>query len=249
MNVDFKSKQQEFASYIRDSVNNPAPSDVRKERMDMYKQLFFNNIDSFLASSFPVLRNLLNEQQWTELAQDFFAKHTCHTPYFSEIPEEFLDYLQNERDGRNDFPFMFELAHYEWVEMALAIDRQEPPAQPTNPDNLLEKTIKLSPLAWPLAYLYPVHRLCPEFIPEQPPAQPTFLIVYRDRADDVGFLEITPITYRLLEIVQSHQDGVLVDICLTQLAEELQHIEPQLITTNGLQILAELAGKSIVSWI
>ncbi|MGZ5536335.1 MAG: HvfC/BufC family peptide modification chaperone, partial [Methylobacter sp.] len=83
MKVDFKAKQLEFASYIRDPENNPPPADVQPERMAMYRELFFNNIDSFLSANFPVLRTILDERQWFELGQDFFAKHASQSPHFS----------------------------------------------------------------------------------------------------------------------------------------------------------------------
>jgi hypothetical protein len=36
----------------------------------------------------------------------------------------------------------------------------------------------------------------------EPPEQPTFLVVYRDPKDEVRFLEITPVTYQLLALIQ-----------------------------------------------
>jgi len=242
--IDFKAKQQEFAAYIRNPHRNPAPADVPPERMAMYRQLFYNNIDSFLAANFPVLRKLLNGEQWTELAEDFFAKHTNQSPYFSEIPEEFLAYLESERHNPDDFPFMLELAHYEWVEMALSIAKDEMTLS-SIPDNPLHASIKLSPLALPLAYQYPVHKIAPGFLPEHPPAQPTFLVVYRDPADEVNFIEITPMTYRLLEIIEQ-SEGIQTETALKQVAEELQHPNPDLIINGGLQILQELADKSVI---
>ncbi|MDD5113130.1 MAG: putative DNA-binding domain-containing protein [Methylobacter sp.] len=242
--IDFKAKQQEFAAYIRNPHRNPAPADVPPERMAMYRQLFYNNIDSFLAANFPVLRKLLSDSQWTELTEDFFAKHTNQSPYFSEIPEEFLAYLENERQHPDDFPFMLELAHYEWVEMALSIAKDELTSV-QSPDNLLQANIKLSPLAWSLAYQYPVHKIAPGFLPEQPPAQPTFLVVYRDPADDVNFIEITPMTYRLLEIIEQ-SEGIQTETALKQVAEELRHPNPELIISGGLQILRELMDKSVI---
>ena len=95
--VDFTSKQDEFTAYIRDPQNNPVPADVKESRMVMYRELFFNNIESFLSGNFPVLRKILSDQQWLALVQDFFVKHACQSPHFSQIPEEFLDYLQNEQ--------------------------------------------------------------------------------------------------------------------------------------------------------
>jgi hypothetical protein len=246
MSVDFKAKQLEFTSYIRDPENNPAPADVKKQRMAMYRQLLFNNIQSFLSGNFPVLRKILNAQKWLELTQDFFAKHRCETPYFSEIPEEFLDYLQNERDSSHDLPFMLELAHYEWVEMALSIAKEEVAAPNESMGDLLKKHIRLSPLAWPLAYQYPVQKISPAFLPVETPEQPTFLIVYRNQNEDVNFLEITPITYRLLQILQENE-RLSTEHCLKQVTEESNYPDPEMIIAGGLDILRELAEKSIIT--
>ena len=244
--VDFKSKQDEFAAYIRDPENNPVPADVKEQRMVMYRELFFNNIEGFLSGNFPVLRKILDDQQWFALAQDFFAKHPCKSPHFSQIPEEFLDFLQNERDSSEDLPFMLELAHYEWAEMALSIAREDMVACNQNLDDLLNRNIAVSPLAWPLAYQYPVHKIAPAFLPSEAPEQPTFLIVYRNVEDEVNFIEITPITYRLLEIIQEHEKPLAVD-CLKQVAGESNHPDPERIVEGGLQILKELAEKTIVT--
>jgi uncharacterized protein len=47
MGVDFRIKQAEFAAYIRDPENQRLPVDVKPQRMVMYRELFFNNINSF----------------------------------------------------------------------------------------------------------------------------------------------------------------------------------------------------------
>jgi hypothetical protein len=239
--VNFDHKQREFAAYIRDPENNPAPDDVPEQRVAMYRELFFNNINSFLSGNFPVIRTLLNDEQWFELAQDFFAHHVSHTPYFTEIPEEFLAFLENERDNANDYPFLLELAHYEWVEMALAISKDELVIGSTDFSDLINARVQLSPVASVLAYSYPVHKISPEFLPQTPSEQPTCLIVYRDINDDVHFMEITPLTYSLLAMIQE-QENMRVADCMQQ----IPHPNPDLIKTAGLQILTELAEKHIV---
>lgn len=246
MSVDFKAKQREFAAYIRDPEHNLPPSDVKIQRIAMYRELIFNNIDGFLSANFPVLRSILDDRQWFQLAQDFFAGHRCKTPYFPEIAEEFLDYLQNERSHAGDFPFMLELAHYEWVEMILSIAKEEVSANPENLEPLPEKTLRLSPLAWPLVYQYPVHRIAPSFLPLNPPEQPTFLVVYRNQEDEVKFIETTPGTYRLLQLLQEHASLPVAD-CLGQVAAELHHPDPERVIDSGLRILKYLAEKNIVT--
>jgi hypothetical protein len=245
MSVDFKAKQFEFAAYIRNPQKNPAPADVKKSRMAMYRELFFNNIESFLADNFPVLKKILSDSKWQALTQDFFSTHQSKSPYFAEISEEFLDYLENERNNPDDFPFMLELAHYEWVEMALAIAKEESIEPPQSTENLLNKNIRLSPLAWPLVYQYPVQRIAPDYLLEQTPEQPTCLIVYRDHLYDVNFIEITPMTYRLLEVIQENTN-FSAENCLKQVAKEMNTNNPEMIIAGGLQILKELAEKTII---
>ncbi len=246
MSVDFKAKQHEFTQYIRDPATNPAPADVKPERMAMYRELIFNNIESFLAGNFPVIRKILDDEQWLELAQDFFLKHACKTPYFSEIAEEFLGYLENERFNPDDLPFLLELAHYEWVEMALSIAKEDVDPNQQEPHNLLYQTIKLSPLAWPLLYQFPVQNISPDYLPLVSPEQPTSLLAYRGTDDEVKFIEINPMTYRLLAIIQE-RGQVRTEDCLKQLAEESQHPNPDIIVTGGLQILKDLVEKTVLS--
>lgn len=243
--MDFKAKQKEFTQYIRDPNAYAAPTDVKPERIAMYRELIFNNIDGFLASNFPVIRKILDDNCWYELAQDFFSKHTCKTPYFSEIAEEFLDYLENERDQTDDFPFLLELAHYEWVEIALSIAKEDIDSPNQTIDDLISCTIKLSPLAWPLVYRYPVQLISPEYLPSETPEQPTCLIAYRDLNDEVKFVEINPITYRMLEIIQD-QGQIIASSCLNLIVTESSHPNPEIITAGGLQILKELAEKNVI---
>lgn len=245
MAVDFRAKQAEFAAHIRDPLKNPPPDDVDPQRMAVYRELFFNNVDSFLSSNFPVLRKILNDAQWLELARDFYARHRCQTPYFSEIAEEFLGYLQG-RDDEGDYPFLLELAHYEWVEMALAISKAEPRfgdaafiADPLN------QSLALSPLSWPLAYQFPVQKIGPDFLPLAPPEAPTFLIVYRDQDERVRFVQTTPLIFRLLQILEQNP-AINGNACLQMLATEVRQLEPESLFEAGKNSLRDMAAKGIV---
>lgn len=246
MSNDFKATQHRFASYIRDPDAHRPPEDVDSRRMAMYRELFFNNIDGFLSGNFPVLRQILTDQQWLALTSDFFAKHRCQTPYFSEIAEEFLSYLQVERQEPGDYPFLLELAHYEWVEMALSIAQEAPLfADAAFIENIAEQILALSPVAWPLWYQYPVEVISPNFLPKMPPEQPTCLIVHRDAADDVHFLKTTSLTLRVLQCLQD-RGPMLAMTCLQAMAEELPQLDPAMLSQYGLPMLRELAEKGII---
>jgi hypothetical protein len=243
----FRRTQLAFAGYIRDPEGHPALADVEPARMKMYRELFFNNVESFIANGFPVLRAILDERRWRSLVHDFFARHRSRTPFFSGIPEEFLDYLQNERgESEEDPPFLLELAHYEWVELALDVAEGEAPQHDAALiDDPLACHVALSDLAWPLAYRFPVHRISRVFQPAEPPLEPTFLAVYRDREDQVRFLELNAVTYRLLQIVQQQGRCAAVE-CLGQIARELPHSNLDSVLTHGVGILRDLAERGVI---
>ncbi len=244
----FTRTQFEFAAHIRDPGAHPAPDGIEDRRMAVYRELFFNNVSQLLAKSFPVLRRILGGERWAALIREWFVRHRARTPLFLELPREFLHFLEHERSpAPGDPPFLLELAHYEWVELALSIDEREIDAVEAAADgDLLEGRPVLSPLAWPLAYRFPVHRLSPDFQPESPPEEPTWLVVYRDRADKVGFLEINRVTARLLELLSAAQATPTGRECLARIAEELGHPRPEVVVETGRAILEDLRSRDVV---
>lgn len=213
--------------------------------MAIYRDLFFNNVAGFLNSGFPVLKRLYSDQDWERMARDFFTHHRCQTPLFLEIAQEFLDYLQNEHEPRpEDPPFLLELAHYEWVELAVSVDDTALPADVDAEGDLLEGRPLLSPLAWPLTYAYPVHRIGPEFQP-QAPGEPVHLLVYRNPDEEVGFMELNPVTARLLQLIGEQPDASGRQL-LQQIADEMKHPDPGAVIDGGLQTLEELRASGVI---
>lgn len=193
-------RRQQFAlaAHIRDPEHAAPPPDIEDRRLQVYRDLFFNSLESLLAGNFPVIRKILEGGRWQVLVRDFYREHRCATPIFPELPREFLQYLQQRgmRDG--DPPWLLELAHYEWVELALDLSDAELPQHDPRGD-LLEGRPLLSPLAWPLAYAWPVHRISTAHQPGEPPTQPTFLLVQRTADHRVRFNELTALSFRLLQ--------------------------------------------------
>lgn len=176
----FQARQYAFAAHLRDPEHCPAPADLEDRRVAIYRDLIFNNVESLLAGGFPVLHGLLSPDDWRAMVRDFLVRHRAHTPLFLELAQEFLDYLHRERGPRpEDPPFLLELAHYEWVELALLIAPDDP-SSPDTPDSgpdlsgvdpngdLLAGAPLVSPLAWSLAYRFPVHRIEPAAYPGSP---------------------------------------------------------------------------------
>jgi hypothetical protein len=248
--LKFQAFQYAFTRHIRDPKSHPRPAGVSVQRMQVYNELLYNNLESFLLACFPVLHQLLGPRKWGKLVREFFAEHRCRTPIFRQIPDEFVQYVQSERGVRDsDPPFMLELVHYEWIELVLSVSNKETPLAQIDPDgDLAGGHPALNPILALLQYQYPVHRIGPKFKPRTPPAQPTYLLVFRDQAFAVEFIELNPVSARLVDLLQSRK--LSGEKLLKKIAKELQHPDPQLVLQGGLDILRELraAGAILGTW-
>lgn len=215
--------QLAFARHLRDPQRHAAPAGLDPQRVATYRRLFFNNVESVLGANFPVIAQVLGPQQWPQLVRRFYAEHPSAAPLFTELSREFVAYLRQLQDPPR--PFLAELAHYEWVELALLLDPQELAQVPVDAaTDLLQGRVVCSPLAWLLVYRHPVHRIRPEHQPEQPPPLPSYLVVYRARDDQIGFMELNQVSARLLELLGSaaqQQPPLSGRQVLAQLATEL----------------------------
>jgi hypothetical protein len=243
----FKTQQYNFTAHIRNPEKHALPDGVEDRRMKIYRDLLYNNVEGFIANGFPVIRKLYSNEHWHLMIRDFFANHQSHSPYFLDISQEFIDYLQNEREPQAEDPAgLVELAHYEWTELALTVADDSISMDNIDPNgDLLACRPVISPLAWPLAYQYPVHKMGPDNLPGQPPEQQTFLVVYRNRNDEVKFLEINPVTARLIALLQDNETFTGQD-ALDQISRDMPGVSADVIRQGGLAALDELQQYGII---
>ncbi|ALS97850.1 DNA-binding domain-containing protein [Lacimicrobium alkaliphilum] len=197
----FHQLQQQFAQHLKNPGFCPAPSDIESRRLSIYRDLFFNNILGFLGNGFPVLQSLYDEKVWRQLCRQFYHQHHCRSPYFVDISKEFVEFLANEYQPLPSDPsFLAELAHYEWVELAISINKDIPSGEYWDGEQDYS-SIQMSELAWLLSYQFPVHKICPEFQPQQA-SGPYFFVVCRDKDDEVCFTGIDQVNAFMLNHIE-----------------------------------------------
>jgi len=176
------------------------------------------------------------------------VEHRAHSPYFLEIPREFLDYLERTRGFRaEDFPFLSELAHYEWAELALSVsDAEDDPSAIDADGDMLEGAPVKSALAWSLSYRFPVHRISPDFVPAKPGDQPTFLVIFRKADDELEFRELNPVTARLLELIAASDGTDTGRTLLLSLATEIGFDKDGMLR-HGADMLDQLRADGILA--
>lgn len=226
-----------FAAHLREPQAAPPPPGIEDRRMAVYRDLFLNNIRGLLSTNFPVIRETLGETRWLALVREFHARHRSHTPLFTEIGQEFVAFLQRH-DGDEDSPWLAELAHYEWVELALQLaDAAPPPHDPLGTMN--DGVPVVSPYAWALAYAHPVHRIGPGYRPGNADGEPTLLLARRDADGDVRFSELSPLVYRLLQLLDEN-DGRTGGEVLAHLADEARATDRDAFLRDGAAMLQRL---------
>lgn len=241
---DFFDLQHKFTAYIRNPLA-PAPSGVEGRRMAVYAELLFNNIENFMSGSFPITREILGDDAWMAIMRDYYQTHKAKTPLFPYMPKEFLEYLKDRQLNADDPPFLFELAQYEWAEIEMAIFFEEDLIEVIDPHtDLLDSIPVLSRACLLFDFHYPVHKISSDYRPLKHD-QMTFLVVYRNRLDEVRFMELNDVTYRLLALLKeySNLNGAAI---LEVLAREKHNIPEESILRHGMLALNELRAKGII---
>jgi hypothetical protein len=244
----FQDKQYAFAAHIRDPENTVAPTGIEDRRMAIYRELFFNNLYNLLGTFFPVLRKICSDAQWRGAIREFMKIHRAKTPYFLQLPEEFLAFLQNEyRALDDDLSFITELAHYEYAELALRVSPDENDLQGVDPggDMLVNIPVK-SALAWAFAYHYPVHRISSDYQPDSPTEQPTYLAIHRRSNDKVYFLELNAVSAALLDAIENNTAGANGETLLRELATRIHYPDVDALIRHGVDALEEMRQLEIL---
>lgn len=242
--MSFLQIQQQFVAHIRDPAL-PRPSDVSEKRMQVYNDLFFNNMQGFVNSAFPVLRTLYSPDDWTALIRQFFSGYSCSSPYFLDIAEHFLHFLQHSYQSVSTDPvFLIELAQYEWAELHLATKIQQRTEQPLTAEQVKTAALQLSELSLLLAYPYQVHQISQQYQPRQPGELCCYLL-YRDKEDNVKFSLINTVTAALLQLLQQ-APGSTADTLVDTLADQLPQYNYQQLLQGAVTVLQDFAAKGAV---
>jgi len=243
----FRQVQRQFLAHLRNPVQQPLPSGFVKQDAAVYVDLLYNKFNDSLTACFPVTYAILGETAWQRLLKDFIAEHRCRSPYYRQIPDEFIRYLQTEWVDHTGLPYLLELAHFEWVGLILAITDAEPVVKHESAVNdWLACHPVFAPVLQLLHYVYPVQRIDENYQPATPSEQATHILGFRDRDDTVQFIELNPATARLVDILHNTDNTYTVREAIEQIAAELQHPEPSALFTFGVAALADLMQQGAI---
>lgn len=243
----FQRYQLAFTAHIRDPQHQPRPRGVPAQRMAVYKEIVFNNLFASVSACFPVAQSVIGKRVWLKLTRSFLRDYAANSPIFRQIPEEFLNFIANASPEIKQLlpPYFTDLCHYEWVELLVASMKTSVPEtdeiDPTG--DLLAYQPVFTPTMQLLTYGYAVHKISPRNKPKQ--KIDTQLLVYRNAQDQVKFVEINSVTFRLITLLL--QGTHTCKQALTFIANELKQPQPESIIQFGLEILEDLRSQGVIT--
>ena len=240
----FQAFQRAFTQHIRNPKVSPCPINVPAERMAIYTEIVYNNIEGTLSACFPVAKSVLNSKKWQQLIRGFMANYRSTTPIFREIPEQLLHYLALADVSALKLPeFLPSLMHYEWVELKVSVMNDNPSQHFINSTgHLLEHQPAFSPTLHLLDYEYEVHKISPQYKPKA--KVETHLLVYRDATFSVKFIEINALTEELITLLM--QETITTEQALNHIAGKLSQLSAASVLQYGLQILDDLKKQGVI---
>ena len=236
--LDFQRYQLEFTAHIRNPSAAKKPAKVKVARMAVYREIVFNNLFGSVSACFPVCQAVLGRRAWLKLSKQFFAEHQASTPIFREISQEFLKFTAKNKE----LPVYFQqLAHYEWVELAVSTQVVDAPNLSKTPNFLSEKP-QLAPAHMMLEYDFPVHKISAKCKPNT--MEKSYLLIFRNADFKVKFIELNAVTFELLKLVKLNT--MTGEQVLTSLVEALPTLDSQIVLNFGLQTLQDLASQQAI---
>ena len=242
---DFLAAQKAFSVYLRDPENHPKPEGLNPRRLAVYENAVFVNIAQFLTDNFPRTKEFFDESAWDELVRDYIVRHRSDTACFVDLPQEFLSYIENLRDVDTDPPFLYELAHFEWLETLVSTDERKLPDVSSTCADVLDGIPIINPLTTLVKYNYPVHRLTPDNPAEEAGDAPTFIVAFRKPNHQFGFIDVNMATARLVELLSANETSNGRQL-LETLAGEMAAQDVEAIITGGADILRRLVEDDVI---
>lgn len=264
--------QQTFGAYIRRGTHTTKDEALVPKRVGtLYQELVKNSILSFPKQCFPLCQQVVGEQVFDELCQKFVAHHLMDSPYFTDINDEFTQFIaQITTDSQHmtddlpafDLPaFLPELAHFEWAELQtdIAPNRMFTPIMPYWPDTSIKNStthpskqpqLRLNGSLLLLQYQYPVQQFNqPAFFQSVSSSnewqnmmpEPTFLAMYRHQDGD-GIK--TRIKTRIETLNLTPVTFVLLDFVQEKLQQQPSQKQP---SQKQIQKIPQITSRPIFS--
>lgn len=191
--------QKLFANSIR-NINMPAPEQLDEYRLQIYRRLIHNNIRQFLELCFSDSMQFFDAIKWQQLQQKFVAEAVPQSPFFSDIPQQFLDYIYTLPVGDRATEAILEMMDFEVGLLKAEITITPEVKEEWDADTLLG----WSPAAYLKYYQFDfINSDLTEYEKKE-----TYAIIWRNKDDDVCYKALDIAEWLLLKYFSEQSSKV-----------------------------------------
>jgi hypothetical protein len=215
------NKTKDFQSMLADYCRTgslPVTLGVNADRVHHYRRMVYNIVDDSLRSAYPLTCNLLEEEEWDALIDEFFTKHPCQSPQVWYMPKELYYYiLEVAHPLTEKYPFLGELLWFEWLEVEMYM-QEDKNAAFTAEGGLEDGRLVLNPEHHVEHFYYPVHLKNARQIKEEDFGS-HYLVLHRvPDTGKVEFMQLSPAFVRMIELL--NEEPLSVAELLDKIATE-----------------------------
>ncbi len=242
LNQDTATQQSRLTTYCRTGEEQELIG-VTANRVQHYRRLIYNIADDTLRTAYPLTYNLLEEQKWYELVDDFFSHHKCQSYKVWEMPLELYEYVsRNKHNLHGRYPFINELLWFEWLEVKLFMMEDIAPEEYSTVGDYVKDVPVFNPEYTIEKFEYPVHKKNAKHITSED-VNTYYVLMYRDKEGKVQFLDISTFFAWLIETI--HNNNVSVED-LSETAAVTFNIDVNDVAKHGRHFLQALHTKGFL---
>ncbi len=191
--------QNDLAHFCRTGEYIPIPGIIEKN-VGRYRKLIFSIVEESLESAYPLTHNLLDEEEWNDLAHNFFSSNRCQSPLLWQMPKDLLLFMQESQDPLLEkYPLLADLLLLEWYEVELFMMEDRKVEAYHKKGTLSTDNLVINPEIAILPLSYPVHLKNAQQITEEDKGQ-YFVSLHRE--PESGKVRFTDIKYPHVELIE-----------------------------------------------
>lgn len=204
--------QAALAQYIRHPETATPPQGIERKRLAVYAELVRTNLASFLNRCFSATKTFVDDATWQDLQAVFLQQGEPQSPYFRDIPGQFLHFLQSQKRLPETFLTMMDFEHHQLLAEIAPLQKIA---------NGWHESSLLRPAKSAFLLHYPIDFISSDWAKiEDCPVQ---IVLWRDGNDDVCHRLVDGIEYALLAHFFAQSDSF--SHLLTALSAEMGDVQ------------------------
>ena len=240
--------QRQYTRYLRDPDNAPLPSGTDAMRMRLCAVHFRAKLCHLLRLRMPGLVGALGKDRTLALLNDYVRLPRMSLGGGSSFEDSFLRWLKDECAAPALPPWIPDFVEFTLAAMQVKSPPVDSGLALDSDGDLLAGVPVFSEPARLLCLGWPVHRVDGDFNPNTGanPKEPTWLIVYRNRRGEGGYLELNRMAADVVARVRDNFTGRTGAEILADANAGFSFNDPGAVLRDGFGILEALRQRDII---